>query len=142
MRIRTNDVQIMKEITEVVSDYYDVDLTEDTNRIDISKPRNICVHFIRKYTQSLSMEYIASKFNRGYSNFITQNKRLKQELEFNETLRSEINTLDLIIQSESKGIKTTLDDKVRLDIYTLLNRFDTQQLYTIKKSVEQTATHV
>jgi len=138
MKIQNSEIELMNEIVDIVSYYYNVNLKEDTNRNSVAKPRNVCVYLIREFTETLAIDLIAQRFNRGYSNFVTGNKRLEEEMDVNKNLAREIETLRLVIQSEAKHYNISFDSKLKLDIYKLLNRFDRQQLYTIKNNIENT----
>lgn len=74
--LKHNNKELLNEITQIVSDYYEVDLYENTNRPSVSSPRINAIYLIRKYTANLTLEVIAKKFNRKHSNLSVMLKRL------------------------------------------------------------------
>jgi len=141
MIIKSNEIKTMNEIIQIVSDYYGVDLYEDTNRSMISRPRNICVYLIREMTKTIPLTFIAKQFNRTHSNFVTSNRRLVEEMQVDRNLRKQIETLKMVIKTDSKHYKTIGNDKMRLEIYSMLNRFNIEKLKTIRETIENTATY-
>tara|TARA_R100001377_G_scaffold29137_1_gene15809 strand:- start:657 stop:1082 length:426 start_codon:yes stop_codon:yes gene_type:complete len=141
MKIKNNELQLMNEIIHIVSDYYGVDIKEDTNRRIISTPRNICVYLIREMTKTLSVELMADQFNRGASNFFNTNLRLVNEMQVNKSLRRQVETLKMVIKTDAKHYHTIGNDAVRLEIYKMLNRFNIEKLKDIKETIENTVTY-
>ena len=141
MIIKNNEINLMNDIIRIVSDYYGVDLKEDTNRAMISRPRNICVYLIREMTKTLPLVFISKEFNRGHSNFVVSNKRLVQEMEVNKSLLKQVETLKMVIKTDAEHYYLMANDKVRLDIYNMLSRFNIEKLKTIRKTIKNTATY-
>jgi hypothetical protein len=138
--IKNTEVKLMHEIIELISDYYGVDIKENTNKRIVSTPRNICVYLIREMT-NLPVQLIAEQFNRGASNFFNTNLRLVDEMQVNKSLKRQVESLKMVIKTDAKHYNTIGNDKIRLDIYKMLNRFNAEKLKSIKQTIENTSTY-
>ena len=122
------------EIIDIVSEYYNVDLTEDTNSPSVSKPRTTAVYLTKKHAPRVSLEYLGELLGRGHSNFVIQTQRLEDELPYDKQRRKEINELDLIIQVSAVNKKQLLKDSLIIDA---LNRLNDMNTLHIKNFLEQ-----
>ena len=132
--LKHNNKELLNEIIQIVSDYYEVDLYENTNRPSVSSPRMNAIYLIRKYTTNLTLEVIAKKFNRKHSNLSVMLKRLEESLPFDRQRKRELNELDLLIKTTSKYIQKTDKDKL---IIQALNRLQAMNKIQLKHFLEQ-----
>tara|TARA_R100001377_G_scaffold83920_1_gene66352 strand:+ start:938 stop:1351 length:414 start_codon:yes stop_codon:yes gene_type:complete len=135
MIIKEGEIKIMKEIIKISSDYFDCNLHEDTRCKSIATSRNICVLMIREFTNTLSFDLISKEFNRSYSNFITCNRKLQDEMGVDINLRRDINALRILIQKNCKSITKNIKNKTRLDIYDILKDFKLNELKELKRNI-------
>jgi hypothetical protein len=126
--LKKNNKELLKEITQIVSDYYEVDLHENTNKPSVSSPRMNAIYLIRKYTTNITLSVIAKEFNRKHSNLSVMLKRLEESLPFDKQRRREIKELDLLIQTTSKYIKRTEKDDLIIKALDRLNSMNKIQL--------------
>jgi hypothetical protein len=132
--LKHNNKELLNEIIQIVSDYYEVDLYENTNRPSVSSPRMNAIYLIRKYTTNLTLEVIAKKFNRKHSNLSVMLKRLEESLPFDRQRKRELNELDLLIKTTSKYIQKTDKDKL---IIQALNRLQAMNKIQLKHFLEE-----
>lgn len=126
--LKKNNKELLKEITQIVSDYYEVDLYENTNKPSVSSPRMNAIYLIRKYTTNITLSVIAKEFNRKHSNLSVMLKRLEESLPFDKQRRRELKELDLLIQTTSKYIKRTEKDDLIIKALDRLNSMNKIQL--------------
>ena len=132
--LKHNNKELLNEITQIVSYYYEVDLYENTNKPSVSSPRMNAIYLIRKYTTNLTLEFIAKKFNRKHSNLSVMLKKLEESLPFDKQRKRELNELDLLIKTTSKYIQKTDKDQL---IIQALNRLQAMNKIQLKHFLEQ-----
>lgn len=124
--------ELTNEIIEIVSDYYNVDLTEDSKKRKVSNPRAITGFLISEYTKGISQEFIASKLKRKRSNFSIMIDRIRDSIPFDKELKRDIDTLRIIIIRKSKYLKQSEEKNVLRDVYNLIYDFKIDELLVLK----------
>lgn len=134
--LKRNKIKLMHEIIDLVSDYYEVDLFENTNSPSISRPRMNSIYLIRKFTNNgLSLDYIAKHFNRGHSNLSVQLRNLEESLPFDRERRNELKELNLIITTSAVYYDRSDKDKL---IIQSLNRLQLMNKTQLKHFISET----
>ena len=135
LELKQNQYKLTEEIIQIVSDYYEVNLYEDTNRREISQARVTAVYLVRKLTTIVSLEYLSRKFNRVHSTYVTLLKRLNEQLPYDKQRRNELKELELIIKTTSKYKEKSSKDKI---IIQVLTKLDTMNITQLKHFLKQT----
>jgi len=93
-----------KKITEVVADFYDINLSDLINKSrkkEIVKPRQIAMYLLRDELKC-SYPFIGSKLgNRDHTTAMYACEKIKKELENNQLLEQELNMIKERIYSEN-----------------------------------------
>ena len=136
-----NEKNFTEEITKVVSDYYGVNLYEDTHRRDISNARHVCVYLIKEHTKKISYQYLGDKFGRGSSALILSVNKLIENLEFDKQRQKELEELNNLITlcdgyGNSKSKRGLINDAVIL--LNDLNPAQIAQFYNIFNNYKNT----
>ncbi len=127
--LKRNKIKLMHEIIDLVSDYYEVNLREDTNKPLVSRPRMNAIYLIRKFTnKGLSLEYIAKYFSRGHSLLSIQLRKLTEELPFDKERANEIKELETIIRTTSLYYDRSDKDKLIIQSLNRLQLMNKTQL--------------
>lgn len=134
--LKQNQYKLAEEIIQIVGEYYEVDLYENTNRREISQARVTAVYLVKNYTKIISLEYLSKKFNRVHSTYVTLLKRLKEQLPFDKQRRNEIKELKLIIQTTSNYLEKSSKDRIIIQILNKLNALNNIQLKHFMKQTE------
>lgn len=135
MKIRQSELEVMQDIIKISTRYFDCNLYENTRDKEIAEARNICVLMIREFTKTLSFDLIAKEFNRSYSNFITCNRKLTEEMSVDRNLRRNVDELRMLIQANCIYLKKSIKRDTKLDIYNLLNTFKISELKEFKRTL-------
>lgn len=133
--LKQNNIKLIDEIINLVQDYYDVNIFEDTNSPTVSSPRMNAVYLIRKFTTNVTLDYIAKKFNRKHSNMSTMLKRLTESLPFDKKRENDLKRLELIIQTSSEYYSRNEKDDL---IVKTLNKLNTMSKQQVKHFLKQT----
>lgn len=137
-KLNKNNNELANEIIKIVSEYYGVNIKENTNARIISESRVNAVWLIRKYTR-VPLQKIGKKLNRGHSNFSVLLKRLDECLPFQKQRQRDLKELDLIIQTTAKSYIRSEKDKLILTALDRLNLMNKQQL---KHFLEETENYL
>lgn len=129
-----NEKNFADEIIQIVGDFYDVNLFEDTNRPEISVPRCVAIYLVKEYTNKLSYDYLARLFNRKAPNFIITVRKLKDSLPYDKYKRKELKQLNsLITLSKGYGNSVAKNSLIHDTVILLneLNQSQVEQFYDI-----------
>lgn len=93
----------MKEIAKVVAEYYDIpveNLGSRCRKRDISLARMMAMYFGRRMT-GLSLQAIASHFNRDHATALHAIKTIKNDAKYIEKVQQDIKALAILLRTTS-----------------------------------------
>lgn len=129
---REIQLNLMNEIIEIVSFYYNVNISENTKERRVSTPRSIASYLIDKYTNNITGEEKAKKLFRKRSNVQIMSKRIKESIPFDRVLKSDLQAIENILITESKYLKLNYKEKILKEIYITINKFNTEELLILR----------
>lgn len=127
---------IIEDVIEVVSNYYQVDITEDTKARHISTPRAVASYLIREFIPMISYEVIAKYLKRKRTNTYLMTKKIKESMPFDKKLREEITEIRNTILNESENINKTETIKEIRNINKIIHKLSIGELLVLKKRLE------
>ena len=86
-------------VMNVVTDYYQVNLTLKGRSQKLVRPRQIAMYLCRRHTK-LSYPHIALLFHLDHSTVLHNCRKIKLTIETDAKLKSDVKDLDQILESE------------------------------------------
>ena len=109
------DIDILKKVVQVVSEYYDCDITQKTNRRAVTIPRQTAIYFTKIYAKGLSLSVIGQNIgNKDHSTILYSDRKVKDVLSYDKNYNIEIEEIDKRIQKvlEIDSDKKELKEKI------------------------------
>ena len=136
MRRTKKDEELTKEIISIVSKFYNVDVTEDSKRREVSTPRTITALMIKKLAPNVDEEYIAKQLNRKRSNINIMVNKMIDIIPFDKPLRKEINEVEMNIIAKSKLLEHNKLQQLFQEVYNKIYDLSIEELAVLKYKLD------
>ena len=136
LNIRENEKKLVDEIIQIVSSYFDVDVTEDTRKRDVSEPRAITAYLIDHFTECTIQEHISTVLNRRRSNLSISISKINDRLDFDRVLKNSVEDLKSIIIKKSFYLKRTNESRILREILKAVYQFDIDELLILNHKIK------
>tara|TARA_R110000772_G_C13310212_1_gene439949 strand:- start:2158 stop:2634 length:477 start_codon:yes stop_codon:yes gene_type:complete len=125
---KAKEQDFAKEIINIVQEYYDVNIFEDTNRHEVSIPRYISVYLVKKHTKKVTYAYLGKMFNRNESGLILSVNKFKESVQYDKERTNEVSDLDSLIKLSKGYGDSIIKNQLIKDTVSLLNDLNEPQI--------------